>query len=320
MGTDARHGARQGRWIRRAGAAVLVWLALALVPSGAGAAPVLDANCPPPANSTVGAFGDEREAQTFTVQQTGALTRATVEVNPFTLQPGDFVIQILATDNATPVDVVLASATIPHASVPSGPALLDANFSSPVPVVAGTTYAVAIGRPGNFTSFAARTRTGNPCDGAIFHNTGPGWSPEATDADIVYQTFVEPGIEAFISAGGQVSQLPPGALGPSNVFTLVNKRGQLFARVPGPGKLVVDDAKKPKPSGATASRKRDRGFVKRTKAKAKKAGLVKLRFELNKRGIRRVLATRKLNGFGGVTYTPTGGTPRTLLFKIRIRI
>jgi hypothetical protein len=111
----------------------------------------------------------------------------------------------------------------------------------------------------------------------------------------------------------------------NNKFELVTKKGRLFARVPGPGKLVVDDAPwAAKKSEATASKKRKKkrgpNFVQRTKAKAKGAGDVRLRIALTKRAIRKALSTGKLNALAGVTYTPTGGDPNTLTFKIRIRL
>ena len=320
---EARQGFGRRRWNRAAVFAALIGCALLFAPARAGADPMLDANCPGPADGSFLSFGDRREAQTFTALQNGGLTSATIAIQKPALGAGrDFVVQILPTADGVPIDVPLASVTIPGESVPPGQTAIHAIFPSPSTAVAGQVYALAIGRPGNSTSFSVRTRSGDPCGGGPFFNTGPDqvWAPRPQPVDFVFQTFVDP--QVIGAQGPAPGQLAPGAGLPSNDFTLLNRRGQLFARVPGPGKLVLDDAKKPKPSGATAARKRkrDRGFVKRTKAKAKKAGLVKLRFELTKRAISRILATRKLNAFGGVTYTPTGGTPRTLVFKIRIRV
>ena len=320
MGMEARQGTRQRRWIP-AGAAVLVGLALAL-PSGAVAAPVLDANCPGPPNGSVAASGDRREAQTFTAIQSGGLTRAILRIDKsiLSLQNNDFVLSILPTTaSGVPVDPPLASAVIPTDSLPFGEATLDVTFPSPATAVAGQVYALAVGRPGTLTLFSVLTRSGNPCAGRAFFNTGPGWSPQPpADEDFIFQTFVNPQvIGAQGPAPGQLTITPidPGASA-GTAFTLVSKKGKLFAKVPGPGKLVVDDAKKPKKRSIA----KQGGFLKRTKAKAKKAGLVRLRVELTQLAIKRALASGKVNLLGGVTYRPRGGSPSKITFRIRFKL
>jgi hypothetical protein len=310
MAAVVRQGA-QWQPLRLGMAAALACLALGLVPSSAGAAPLADAGCPLTTDGAFLANGDRREAQTFTAIHTGGLTRATFEIdNPPLSEPNDFVLQVLGTDgNGFPVDPPLASATIPQASVPVGTATLDATFSNPPAVFAGQRYALALGRPGTATLFTGRTVTGNRCGGSPFFNTGPGWSPESDPSvDFIFQTYVDPAAISF-------------ALKRGNGFSLISKRGRLYAKVPGPGKLIVDDAR-PARRAAEASRKRKRvrNFIRRTKAKAKKAGLVPLRVELSKKGIRKVLATRKLNTPARVTYKPRGGEPSTIVFRIRIKL
>jgi hypothetical protein len=315
---EARQGVeRRGRTRTAAIASALVGCALLLAPTGARATPMLDAHCDGPSDgSSLFANGDEREAQTFTAIHSGGLTRATIEINnALNLESSDFVLSILPTSNGVPLDPPLASAAIPTASVPSGAATLDATFPTPATAVAGQTYALAIGRAGSLPlNFAVLTRSGNPCGGAPYFNTGPGWSPEApADFDAVFQTFVDPEvIGAQGPAPGQVAGINKG----NRVFRLFSKKGRLFARVPGPGKLVVDDAKKPK----RRSIARRGGFLKRTKAKAKKAGVVPLRVELTQLAIKRALATRRVNLLGGVTYTPRGGSPSKITFRIRFKL
>jgi hypothetical protein len=227
------------------------------------------------------------------------LTRATLEIDNNN-QSADFVLQILPTDgNGVPVDSPLASATVPNASVPVGGVTLDVTFSPAAPVVAGHLYALAIARTGGLLfSYSPHFRNNNPCGGgSAFFSSGPGaaWAPETTpNIDFIFQTFVDPSLFKF---------------GQGSVFSLVSKKGRLFAKVPGPGKLVVDDAKKPR-----------RGILKHTKTRARKKGLVLLHIELTKRAIRRALRTRKLDGVGAVTYTPRGGAPSTLTFRIRLRL
>src|SRR3954447_25106351 len=148
-GMGADEGPRLRRWIRLAVAPAFVWLGFALLPSGA-AAILSDAGCPGPPDATaLLVLGDRREAQTFTAVHTGALQRATIDID--ILLPGApaFLIQVLPTDaNGVPVNGPLASANVPGASLPGGAATLDAGFSPGANVVAGHHYALAISRPG----------------------------------------------------------------------------------------------------------------------------------------------------------------------------
>jgi len=303
MGMKARSGRR---WLGLAAIAT-VWLALALSPSGA-AAVVPDAGCPgpddvaPPLTRT----GDQREAQTFAAGHTGALTRASIEItNPALLPleqgPGDYLVQILATDsNAVPASNVLASATVPNGSVPVGPTTLDVSFAQPPIVVAGGRYAILVSRPGLFTSFSPHARRGDPCPGSAFWSSGANaaWASEAGGTDLVFQTFVQP----------------------VNDFDIVGQKGRLFVRVPGPGIVVLDDARLAHTATASAARKKKpKRLVKPASATASAAGEVALDLRLTKRAIRKVLLKGKLNVPVAVTYTPTGGDPNTQRFKIRVR-
>jgi hypothetical protein len=305
MRIRARQGLR--RWLGRGSIAALLWTTLAIAPSGAGAA-VSDVGCPgPPDTVTITRSGDQREAQVFTPQHTGNLTRVTVELtNPGAslLDPvNDFVVQILLTDSGgAPSRDALATVTVPNVSVPVGTATLDVAFPNPPDVVAGHKYAVLIARPGTFTSFQPHTRSGDKCEGAAFWSSGPNaaYASEAAGTDLVFQTYVKP----------------------SNKFTLVGKKGRLYARVPGPGHLMVDDPPggkgKHKKKRAVTSKRRD--YVKRTQATAKAAGDTLLRLKLTKSAIRRVLATRRLNLHVGITYTPDGGDPNLERFTLKVRI
>ena len=297
-------------------------LALALVlPAQATAAEVNDASCPGP--PTRNAFslraGGQREAQTFRVIHTGTLTRAAVQINNLSGST-DFVLQILAVDaNGMPVGDPLSSGTIPGASVPAGAAVLDTPLSPGVPVQAGQAYALVIIRgTGLLTSYDFPAVDGN-CIGDTWYSNSPtaAWHLDVPGVDLLYQIFVDaaPG-----SGGGGGNQPGGGKGGVDNDFDLLNKKGRLFARVPGPGKLIVDDGQKP--AGTSAAKKKHHlpNFVKRTKTTAKKAGDVPLRIDLTDRAIHRVIKTRKLNTWGRVTYKPKGGTPNTLVFRIRLHV
>jgi hypothetical protein len=313
MSKDAKHRAVH-RWPLLAG---LLALAL-LLPAQGAAAEVPDANCPGPATRASYSVrgGGQREAQTFRVDHTGALTRAAVQVNN-SAGSGDFSLQILAIDaGGAPVEGPLSSATIPGASVPAGTTTLDAALSPALPVRAGEAYALVITKAGGiFTSFSFPA-VDSTCIGDTFFSNGPNapWNLDVPGVDLIYQMFVEPG--AGPGGGG-----PGSGSGnePTNDFDLISKKNRLFAKVPGPGKLVVDDSRKP----AQASRAKKRhlpNLVQRKKVVAKKAGFVPVHVELTKRAIRRVLRTRRLNTWAGVTYTPRGGSPHTLAFRIRFHL
>jgi hypothetical protein len=318
MRRDTRQRAVR-RWPMLAGL-----LALALVlPAQAVADEVLDANCPGPATranySALGGGG--REAQTFRVVHTGTLTRAAVQVNN-TGAAADFQLQILAIDAAgTPVGGPLSAATIPAAAVPSGPTTLDSVLSPALPVQAGQAYALVVTKAPKLLSTFSFPAVDGSCIGDTWYSNGPNaaWHLDVPGVDLLYQIFVD-AIPGSGPAGGG-GKGPGGDPNIDNDFELLNKKGRLFARVPGPGKLIVDDGRKPaSTSGAKKKKKHVRNFVKRTKAIAKKAGKVPLRIELTDRAIRRVIKTRKLNTWGRVTYTPKGGVPNTLAFKINFHV
>ena len=306
MVEEERQGtARRGR-IRAAAAAALAGLVLAVAPAVAHAA-VLDANCPGPPNATLGPnLGDSREAQTFAMTRDGTLTNVKVALQN-KLPGGAFQIQILGVDaNGLPINGALSGGTVPDAAVPNGQSLINADLNPPLPVRAGEVLALAVTRPGG-NLFTFQARNDNPCQGGSFfsfNQTGT-WSVDEPNTDLIFQTFVE------------TSTFPRR---PSNDFDLVQKRGRLFARVPGPGKVIVDDAQRTASASRKRKKHRDRGFLKRTKAIAHKAGDVLLKVELTKKAIRHVLRTHKLNTYGAVTYTPKDGEPNTLTFRIKLKI
>jgi hypothetical protein len=308
---EASRGVAERRGLRSAFVGALMGLALMVAPSGASAV-VADAGCPGPADALpLVPTGDRREAQTFTALTTGALQRVSVTINNISAGDPNFLVQILPTDGSGgPVNDALASATVANTSVPAGGATLDASFSPAALVTAGHQYAVAVSRPGaNFIipTWQIQTRTPPACPGTSFFSSGAtaGWAQEPTNVDIIFQTFVDP-----------LQVTAPGRSGGAG-FSLVSKHGRLFARVPGPGRLVVDDANGPRRHSRAA---KHRDLVKRTKARARRAGDVPLRIELTNKGIRLAIRRQKLNILAGVTYTPTGGQPSTLTFRIRIRL
>jgi hypothetical protein len=160
-------------------------------PASARAQEVPDASCPGPGEGVTSTSGNNRLAQTFTAQTTGGLTRAQVTVVR-NIVSTDWIVQILAVDGTgTPTDTVLASATVPDASVPMGDSTLDVTFPTPAPVVAGQQYAVAVTRPGS-TQLDVRIRTGNVCEGRFFASSLTGFNEISPNFDMVFAVFVEP--------------------------------------------------------------------------------------------------------------------------------
>jgi hypothetical protein len=182
---------RRGTVILAAGLAALGTGALA-APHMASAQGTLDANCPGPETIAFPSGDDARWAQTFTALTSGSLVRAETEIGK-SGPAGDFAMQILATDAAgDPINTVLASTTIPDASVPTGNSRISGVFASPATVVAGEQYAFVITRPGE--EFTVRDRGDNPCPGAEYlsvSQTAP-FGGADTCCDLIFAVFVEP--------------------------------------------------------------------------------------------------------------------------------
>jgi hypothetical protein len=119
-----------------------------------------DATCAPRTGTlTTSAGGNTRMAHPFTVVNSGQLVTAQVGVTKNAGSTGDYVVQIVALDGSgTPTNTVLAAATIPNASVPTGDQTLTAAFGPALNVVAGQQLAVLITRPGS-AQFAVGIRS-----------------------------------------------------------------------------------------------------------------------------------------------------------------
>jgi hypothetical protein len=176
--------------------ALAIGLAALAAPSAASAQAVPDASCTSPSVGVIGQPGTNRGAQTFTAQNTGALTRAQVEIDKIG-NPGDWILSINAVDGlGTPTNTVLGTTTIPDASVPNGVGTLTGDFASPATVTAGQQYAVVFTRPASDT-LRIRYSVANACPGFAFFSssqTDP-FGPVCggpNDCDLVFAVFVEP--------------------------------------------------------------------------------------------------------------------------------
>jgi hypothetical protein len=166
------------------------------LPAGASAAPVLDANCPPPRDTTLGGSFGGRMAETFTAQASGALTTAQLDITKGPGTTGDYLLQILAVGpSGLPTNTVLASTSVPNASVPNGDSFITGTFEAPATVTAGERYALMAARPPGTSTVMAGLRTGDDCPGMTSSGSPNGtdpFAPSPADWDIVFAVFVEP--------------------------------------------------------------------------------------------------------------------------------
>ena len=180
---------------RRALTVLVLAAAAALMAAAPAAAEVQDANCAASVNSAASGPGNLRYAQTFTAQNSGALTRATIEITRQAGSNGDYIVQIVEVNgSAVPQNSVLAAVTIADATVPTGNFTLNAVFPAPPEVVAGQQYAVLVTRPGS-TDLRLRVHTPDACAGQMYASAdqddpfnlflGGGY-------DMLFAVFVEP--------------------------------------------------------------------------------------------------------------------------------
>jgi hypothetical protein len=169
-------------------------------PAAASGAVVPDASCPPPAEAFFSDFsttGDWRFAQTFTVQNSGSLVTAQVELQKPSGSSGDYVMQIAELDGSgVPTNTVLTSQTIPNSAVQSGISLVSANFADPLAVSAGQQLAVVITRPGG-GAFSAGERFGD-CPGNFYFSdsqTNP-YALTDPDGDMIFAVFINADFDA----------------------------------------------------------------------------------------------------------------------------
>ena len=107
---------------------------------------------------------------------------------------------------------------------------------------------------------------------------------------------------------------------PGGSVTFKNGAATITIQVPGPGTVTAAQA-----AGATASRlataagKKKKQLVKPARKVAKKAGPVKLKLHLTKRGKRVLKQKHKLKVRLAISFTPTGGTTKTEIAKVTIK-
>jgi hypothetical protein len=250
------------------------------------AAALVDASCQESPDSFFFVTGNVREAETFTVLNSGLLTRAQVETNK-TTTGGNFQLQILPTDGGDfPVDPFLAVTVIPDASVPMGATTLVGDFNPGLPVHGGQRLALVVTRPGG-GNYEMVGRTDDPCpDSTTFNSSSQSapWGPEIEGFDLHFQTTVDP----------------------TNAFTIGKLTGRkLTVTVPGKGTIALAGAK---------------NLLKRSVVTASGPGPVIVKLKLTKAANQLLQRNGKLRAKAAITFTPTGGDPNTVKRKLKLKL
>ena len=198
----ARTGSRVRRFsLASFAAAGFVVLAIGGSPSAA-AQETLAASCQPTENIFNGATGDNLFAQPFTSQLSGDLTRAELRLRNLS-GTGDWIFQIRTAQpsisipgDLEPTPTVLASATVPDASVPdSTDSTESVVFPTPAAVVAGGSYALSVTRPTatDPNSLAVSSHTpGTECPQRTYSSNSGGLNWGSQNLDTIFRVFVTP--------------------------------------------------------------------------------------------------------------------------------
>lgn len=206
---------------------------------------------------------------------------------------------------------------------------------------AGTTYDAATGRvttktpitPGAHTvALSIFDQSDSILDSAVFLDNlrfvaedAATCRPPQVAATPVPEAVPEP---APAPAAAGPAAAPPA---PSNAFSVgssitfgANGTGTMTVTVPGPGVVTAADAgaASARVAGihAAAAKKKAKALVKPVRVVATKAGKVKLSIRPTAAGRKVLNRRKKLTVRLRVTYTPTGGTPRSQVKKVTLRL
>lgn len=235
-------------------------------------------------------------AQTFTAGLSGGLDQVDLNLGTSGTPTAPLSVEIRnVTSIAQPGSMILASHSVPAASVPAAHAFVSINFATPAPVVAGTAYAIVAYSstvfPGDYYTWWDSSNANSYPNGAPFEDSASppdgAWSATPT-GPLTFRTYV-------------VTQ-------PSNTFTFGKlkrnkKKGTalLTVNTPGPGTVLLFGKGIKTENGATGEQQSYtlRVIPKgKTKKKLRKAGQVKVKVK--------------------ITFTPNGGTPNTQVETIKL--
>jgi hypothetical protein len=134
-----------------------------------------------------------RLAQTFTALASGPLVGADLRIGKPNGAGGDFVLRLSPVQQSgetlPPTNDVLAETAIAEASLPVGELTANFVFANPFPVVAGTTYALVLSRPGG-GSFSWIRSVDDICPGGAFTSPDETGGFLDTFGDFFFTTFV----------------------------------------------------------------------------------------------------------------------------------
>jgi hypothetical protein len=151
-----------------------------------------DAICTGPANDAFAITAlNGRLSQTFTALKSGKLVKAQLLLSEPAGSLGSYVLRLAPVDGAgVPTNGVLAEAAVSDANVPTGQSTVSFTFATPASIVAGTTYALVVTRPGS-DKLVWLGQTGNNCTGtAYFSDSQIAQFVVLGNLDFNFQTFV----------------------------------------------------------------------------------------------------------------------------------
>lgn len=135
-------------------------------------------------------------AQTFTAGRSGLLDRVKLylEASSSAGETEPVTVELTTTSGGSPTSTVLASSTIPAASVSASGGWAQAKFSPAPPVSAGTQYAIVAYSSSTYYWIEAPTND-YAGGGPFLSNSSPpsSWQPYSTGDDQAFKTYVIPG-------------------------------------------------------------------------------------------------------------------------------
>jgi hypothetical protein len=107
---------------------------------------------------------------------------------------------------------------------------------------------------------------------------------------------------------------------PGSSVTFRNGSATVTVNVPGPGVITAADASSAASSSRATATAKKKALIKPARAVATKAGPVKLKIKPTKAGKKVLRKKHKLKVRLAITFTPTGGSPRTEVSKLTIKV
>jgi hypothetical protein len=209
-----------------------------------------------------------------------------------------------------PGSTVLASQSVPEASVPGVAAFLSIGFPTPASVVAGTQYAIVAYSATTTPNIYgwSESSTANPYAGGelLFTTTSPpsgSWF-SATTEDLAFKTYVV-----------VPTPVATPVATPSNAFTIGGLKGKsLTLNVSSMGTAEVTDAGASGASAVAAAKR-----LLKTSTATGGPGPVQITLKLTKAAKQKLRKKGKVRVNARITFTPSGGTANSQSRKLKIK-